>query len=143
MVHWEPCVTLAYSETCHIQNPGIFITQDIFRTLSRYILVYSECCVTLAYWEPCYIQNFAIFRILAYLNPRHVQNPVYYRHIQAYSGIFNNGSYNNANFLFFHFDLSYFSRTFKKACFLTTMTSISMLVWVYLNNMRSLKIALW
>ena len=31
-------VTLAYSVPCHIQNPGIFRTQDIFRTRSRHIL---------------------------------------------------------------------------------------------------------
>ena len=62
VAYLEPCVTLAYSEPCHIQNPGIFRTQDIFRTLSRHILAYSECCVTLAYWVPWHIQNVGIFR---------------------------------------------------------------------------------
>ena len=79
----EAYVTPAYSEHCHIENPGIFRTQYIFRTLSRHRLVYSERCVTLAYWEPCPIQNPAIFRILAYLRPE-----VYlgiFRHIQTYS----------------------------------------------------------
>ena len=42
VAYLEPCVTLAYSEPCHIQNPGIFRTQDIFRTLSRHDLVHSE-----------------------------------------------------------------------------------------------------
>ena len=65
----EPCVTLAYLEPCHIQNPSIFRTQDKFKTLSRHILAYPERCVTLAHWEPFHIQNFAIFRILAYLEP--------------------------------------------------------------------------
>ena len=61
VTYLEPWKTLAYSEPCHIQNPGIFRTQNIFRTLSRNILTYAECCVTLAYWEPCHIQNFGIF----------------------------------------------------------------------------------
>ena len=51
LAHLEPCVIFAYSEPCHVQNPDIFKTQDIFRTLSRYILAYSERCVTLPYWE--------------------------------------------------------------------------------------------
>ena len=50
------------SRPCHIQNPGTFRTQDIFRTLSRHVLVYWERYVTLAYWEPFHIQNFGIFR---------------------------------------------------------------------------------
>ena len=45
----EPRVTFKYSELRHIQNPGIFRTQDIFRPLSRHILTYSELCITLAY----------------------------------------------------------------------------------------------
>ena len=49
VAYLEPCVTLAYSKPCHIQNLGIFITQDVFRTLSRHILIYSKRCVTLAY----------------------------------------------------------------------------------------------
>ena len=65
----EPCITLAYSEPCHIQNAGIFRTRDIFRTQSRHVLVYSEHYVTLAYWEPCDIQNSTIFRLLAYSEP--------------------------------------------------------------------------
>ena len=49
VVYLEPYVSLAYSEPSHIQNPGIFRTQDIFRTRLRRILAYSERCVTLAY----------------------------------------------------------------------------------------------
>ena len=45
----QPCVTLAYSEPGHIQNPGIFRTQDIFVTLLRHILAYSERFIRLAY----------------------------------------------------------------------------------------------
>ena len=65
----KPCVTLAYSEPCNIQNPDIFGIQDTFRTWSRRVLAYSERCGTLAYSEPCHIQNFVIFRILVYLGP--------------------------------------------------------------------------
>ena len=32
MAYFQSCVTLAYSEFCYIQNPGILRTQDIFRT---------------------------------------------------------------------------------------------------------------
>ena len=64
VAYWEPCVTLAYSEPCHIQNPGIFRAQDIFRTLSSQILAYSKRCVTLAYWEHWHIQNCAILGLL-------------------------------------------------------------------------------
>ena len=29
----EPCVTLAYSEPWYVQNPGLFRTQDLFRSV--------------------------------------------------------------------------------------------------------------
>ena len=87
--------TLAYSDPCHIQNPGIFRTQGIFRTLSRHTLAYSERFVRLAYWEPCHIQNFGIFRILAYLGPEAHSESCLFSHIQVYSDIFNNDSYNS------------------------------------------------
>ena len=86
----EPGVTLAYSEPCHIQNSGIYGTQDILRTLSTQILAYSERCVTLTQWEPCHIQNFAIFRILSYFRPEAYAESCLFKHIQAYSDIFNN-----------------------------------------------------
>ena len=144
VAYLEPCVTLAYSEPCHIQNPGIFSSQDIFRTLSRHFLAYSECCVTLTYWESCHIQNFAIFKILAYLGPKAYSESCLFRHHLTYSGIFNNDSLDNINFLFFHFNLTYFLTKFKKIyIFLTTMTSISMLDQLYLNNTWFLKIALY
>ena len=78
----EPCVTLAYSGPCHIQNPDITGTYDTFRTLSRNILAYSEHCVT------SHIENPAIFRTLLYSEFWHIHNPVYigtFRYIQAYS----------------------------------------------------------
>ena len=77
-------VTLAYSEPCHIQNPGIYRTQHVFRSLSRHILAYSEDCVTrilrtLSYSEFSHIKNFGIFRILG------MSESCLFRHDQAYS----------------------------------------------------------
>ena len=48
-------------------NSWILRTQDIFRTLSRYILVNSDHCLTLIYRELCHNQKFAMFRSLEYL----------------------------------------------------------------------------
>ena len=59
----------------------------------------------ITYWEHCHIQNYAIFRILAYLGPEAYSESCLYKYIQAYSGIFDNDSYNNTDFLFFHFNL--------------------------------------
>ena len=50
---------------------------------------------------PCHIQNFAIFRRVAYLGPEAYSESYLFRHIQAYSDIFNDDSYNNINLLFF------------------------------------------
>ena len=35
VAYLKPCVTFVYSKSCHIQNPGIFRTQVIFRTISK------------------------------------------------------------------------------------------------------------
>ena len=54
----EPCVTVAYSELSYIQNPGIFKTRHIFRTL-----VYPKP------WHiqnQKHIQNLKLFRTLGY-----------------------------------------------------------------------------
>ena len=96
VAYLEPCVALAYLEPCHIQNPGICRTRDIFRTLSRHILEHSERCVT------SHIENPAILKILVCLGPE-AQNPVYLHIFRHNSGIFCNNSYDNINFLFFHF----------------------------------------
>ena len=90
MVYLEPCIFLAYSEPCHIQNPGIFRTSDILRAMSRHSLAYSERCVTLS-------KNFAIFMILAFwhLGPEAYSEFCLFRHIPAY----NYDSYNKLNFL--------------------------------------------
>ena len=105
------CVTLAYSEPCHIQKPGIFRTQVIFRTLSRHILAYSEHCIILTHWEPCHIQNFGICSTWAY------SESCLFSHIQAYSTIFNNDKYSNINFLFFILILHTFQWNLKRHVF--------------------------
>ena len=78
----EPCVTLAYSELCHIQNPGIVRTQDIFSANS--VKVYSDIfrtlrnariLRTLPYSESCFLQNFGIF----------IFDIFTFRHIPAFS----------------------------------------------------------
>ena len=85
VAYLESWVTCAYSELCHLQNPSIFRTQDIFRTLSRHILAYPDRCLTLAYWEPYHIQDLAIFRILAYLRLEAYSESCSFRYIQVYS----------------------------------------------------------
>ena len=107
----------------HIQPYcGIFRTlcnSWIFRALSyweswyTYLKAYSERSVTLGYWDLCHIQNFVIFRILACLGPEAYSESCLYRHIEAYSSIFDNDNYNNVNF-FFHFNLTYSSMKLKK-----------------------------
>ena len=49
VAYLEPCVIIAYSEPFHVQNPGIFRIQDIFRTLSKHILAYLVGCLTLTF----------------------------------------------------------------------------------------------
>ena len=84
LAYLESYVTLAYSKPSHIENPSILRTQDILRTLSRQILAYSERCATVD------IGNLSIFRISAYLGPKAYSESSLFRHIQVYSGIFNN-----------------------------------------------------
>ena len=91
VAYLEPCVTLRYSDHCHIQHPGILRTQDI------YIFTTVVCL---------HIENPAIFRTVLYSK---------YCVLEAYSGIFNNDIY-NMNF-FFYFNLTYFSTKFKTFIF--------------------------
>ena len=109
----EPCVTLAYSEPCHIQNSGIFWTQNIFKTLPKHILAYLERCVALAQWKPWHIRNFGIFRML---------------------DIFNDDNYNNMNFLFFHLILRTFQRNLKSHMFFWLQSTESALRLHNLSN---------
>ena len=68
-----PCVTLAYSQPCHILSPSLFRTKGLFKTcetLTRHIQnptvshIALQPCATLAYVETCYTQNSGIFRTL-------------------------------------------------------------------------------
>ena len=106
VAYLEPCAILAYSGPVHIQNPGIFRAQDIFRTLPRHILAYSVDCVTLAFWKTCFIQNFAIFRIFGIEKLEVYSESCLFRHVQTYSVMI-------TLTFFIHF-FSYFSTGFKK-----------------------------
>ena len=131
---------MRYSEPCHNQNAGIFRAQDVFITLSRHIPAYSERCVTFAYWELFHIEIFAIFKNFGICRTQGILKILVlgtFRHIQTYSIMIV-----IITLTFFHLKLTYFSTNFKKTPFLTTMTSTSMLDWVFLTNTRSFKIAL-
>ena len=131
------CIVWYILRILHIVvNSDIFRIQYVFRTLSKNILEYSERCSTHAYWETCDIQNFAIFRILAYLGPEAYRGSCLCRHIQAYSGIFNNDGCNNINFLFLTLILHTFQWNVKRHVF--------WLQWRHFNARRSLLVRdLW
>ena len=91
------CVTLVYSQPCHILSPGIFRTKGIFKTLWNVYQAYSEPCHRSIFRH---IQNLSkflhtqkpgILRILEYSEPfhdcvlTHVQNPVIF--IQKFTNI--------------------------------------------------------
>ena len=74
-----PCVTLAYSQPCHILSPDIFRTGGLFKTLwnvdqansepchvalFRHIQAYSEPCATFTYAKTWHNWIPGIFRIL-------------------------------------------------------------------------------
>ena len=97
-VYSAACVTLTYSQPCHIPNHGILRTGGIFKTLQNFdqafsepchsqkeqfiqaifshIQVYSEPCVTLAHAEAWHIRNPGIFKPFHNCIPTHIQNPV-------------------------------------------------------------------
>ena len=98
-----PCVTLAYSQPCHILNPDIFRTAGVFKTmrnvdqtylealsqaLFNHIQVYSEPCV---YSEHLHMQKPDILGIPEYSElfhnciPTQIQNPVMLKKIYEYS----------------------------------------------------------
>ena len=95
-----PCVTLVYSQPCHILSPGIFRTGCLFKTLwvadqayselwhrasFSQIQTYSELSAALAYAETWHI------RILEYSEPfhncipTHIQNPAIFTKSYEYS----------------------------------------------------------
>ena len=89
-----PCITLAYSKTYHIPNPGIFRTGGIFKTLRNFDQVYSErycshnslfryySAIFRTLGNDCICRNFGMFGILQYSTtfhnsiPMHIQNPI-------------------------------------------------------------------
>ena len=87
----ESCLTLAYSEPCHVQDPGIFrnkeYIQNSVKTYSGIFITFRNARIlkTLPYLELWHIYNFGILMAKAYLES------CLFRHIHAYSGIFNNG----------------------------------------------------
>ena len=107
-----------------------FLTWSVFLKECN-VLAYPKHCETLAYWKPCHIPNFAIIRTLVYLGPKTWSEFCLFKH--AYSGIFDNDSYNNINFLLYTLILDNFQGNFKWH----TMTSISTLDLVYLKNART------
>ena len=79
-----PCVTLIYSQTCHIPSPGIFRTRVIFKTLQKFHQAYSErnivriaySAIIQSYSTICRsLCNACICRSLAYLESWNIQNP--------------------------------------------------------------------
>ena len=79
-----PCVTLIYSQPCHIPSPGIFRTWGIFKTLQKFHQAYSELgVVRIAYSGIIHpysaifksLCNACICRNLAYLESCNIQNP--------------------------------------------------------------------
>ena len=86
VAYLEPCITVAYSEVWHIRNPryiqnSVKAYPGIFRTLCNTLIRR-----TLLYSELCHIQNVG----LAYLGSEAYSESCLFRHIQAYSDIFNN-----------------------------------------------------
>ena len=106
--------TVPYSESWQIQNPryiqnSVKEYSGLFRTLCN-----ARIQRTLPYSELCGIQNLGIFRTPSIFRILFIK--VYSIMIVIITLTF-----------FFHFNLTYFSAKFRKTCFLTTMTLISML----------------
>ena len=99
---------LLYSEYWHIQNPryiqnSVKVFSGIFRTLCNAWILRN-----LQYSELCHVHNFGIFR---------TQGTFRILFICAYSGIFNNNSSNDINFLFFTLIFYFFKRNLKRHVF--------------------------
>ena len=78
--YWEPCATLAYAETWHTRNSGIF------RTLPQ---LHPD-----AYSEPCHIyEKLRIFRTLTYLKPNTYSKPSQRFKMEFFAKIVQNYNY--------------------------------------------------
>ena len=95
-----PCVTLAYSQTCHILSPDIFKTKGSFKSLWNvdqaylepcrgalfsHIQAYSEPCATLAYAETWHTRILEYPELFHNRIPMNIQNPVIFTKIYKYS----------------------------------------------------------
>ena len=87
----KPCVILAYSELCYIQNPGIFKTRDISRTLTYPKVWHIQ--------NRRYIQNPGLFRTLRYSEREVCSEPCQTSAIERFekqlTAIFSFASYNH------------------------------------------------
>ena len=108
----------------HIQNPAIFRMQAYLEPK-----IYANFCQGI-FWH---IQNARILRTLPYSELGHIQDRVIFRILFIQAQIYSIMIV-IITLTFFHFDHTFFSTKFKKICFLTAITSISMLDWAYLNN---------
>ena len=75
----KPCVTMAHLETWYIQNPDIFRTRSMFRTL-----VYSQ---------PWHIQNLGMFRTLEYSKSEADSEPCQTSTMKRFAKIVNGYNY--------------------------------------------------
>ena len=115
--------TLPYLELCHIQNFSIFRIYEPYPESQQTskmeglmksvkgIIIFPQCSI-LAVWK-----GSEILRTLAY------SEPCLFRHIEACLIIIVIITLT----FFFYFNLTHFPKKFKKTCFLTTATSVSML----------------
>ena len=108
----------------HTRTLSVIINLDIFSYIQPYCGVFRILC------SPCMFKTLPYSESWHIWNPRYTQNSVkpysgIFRHIQAYSGIFNDDSYNNINFLFFTLISHTLQRNLKRQCFLAKMTPIS------------------
>ena len=75
-----PCVTLAYSQPCHILNPDISRTAGVFKTMRNVDQTYLKLChrhystIFRHIQNLVYIQNTCICRNLAYSESWNIQN---------------------------------------------------------------------
>ena len=95
-----PCVTLAYSQHCHILSLDIFRTEGSFKSLWNvdqaylepcrgalfsHLQAYSEPCGTLPYAETWHTQILEYPELFDNCIPMHIQNPFIFTKIYKYS----------------------------------------------------------
>ena len=131
---WTRCNACIFRTLPHSEF-DIFRIEDVVKTMSRHILLIQNAVNNL------HNENPTIFRSLAHLGPYMYSEFCLFKHIEAYSDIFNNNSYNNVK-IFFTLILHTFQRNLKSPVLFDYNTSISMVDWVYLkfNNALSLQI---